>query len=86
MTKKEQIEEMTDITFGRVPISKAECLDVAGSLYAAGYRKLPERPKVLTANILDAIWQSYTRFDREGIAALIAQAQLEADIKHIWGE
>ena len=85
MNKTEQIYEMTAIVRRFPPLEEKR---IAEALYAAGYRKLPERPKVLPVpSHSESIWCPHCgeEFGIESNIEYARQAQLEADIKHYEG-
>jgi len=59
--------------------------EIADILYAAGYRKLPEKPKVLSDEEIVNLWRQAWISDKR-FGELVAQAQLEADIRHCEGK
>jgi hypothetical protein len=100
VNKEEQIQEMAECICV-VPDLESWAMEGALALYAAGYRKLPEklpeRPKVLSdEELMQALRESK---EKNGIMwhgrrlaptpeqnrKAIAQIQLEADIKHYEG-
>jgi hypothetical protein len=83
MNKEEQLGELAMwLQNGGCPSPHSMAL----ALYDVGYRKLPERPKVLSiAQCLDAMQEAPANMPFEECLQQAAQAQLEADIKHYEG-
>ena len=85
MGKEAQIREIIDILI-RQPLVKDGVYKTAEALYAAGYRKLLERPKVLSGEeireVLHKIARTSAMPSGTEYDVAIAQAQLEADIRH----
>uniref|UniRef100_A0A6M3LSW9 Uncharacterized protein n=1 Tax=viral metagenome TaxID=1070528 RepID=A0A6M3LSW9_9ZZZZ len=91
MDKAAQIKGIKDILGARIDTGTWEDIDeCAEALYAAGYRKLPERPKVLSKEDVIKYLREHKRETQAigewGMFRIGNQAQLEADIRHIWGE
>ena len=86
MNKEAQIEEMAEIIAS--PSSGVEPIQMAEALYDAGYRKLPERPKVLTAEQREDVYATteHIAASMDEYLEAIAQAQLEADVRHYEGK
>lgn len=85
MDKTQQIEDMASVIRRATPWGRVLDLEEsAEALYAAGYRKLPKKPKVLTQTQIDQVRSDPNR--KLPLDLALIQAQYDADIKHIWGE
>ena len=94
MDKAEQIWAINEAIGAVLLVTELTCEKIqecAEALYAAGYRKLPEKPKVLSDEELKMAYIKWFGYEpvvplAPGLAKALAQAQLEADIQHYEGE
>lgn len=90
--REAQLEELAGIILSMMPILQpVGAKAVAEVLLLHGYRKLPEKPKVLSGQEVADYFRSHQDEIQAvgarpfGVFRLGNQAQLEAAIKHIWG-
>ena len=84
MDKSDQIHEMVQELTRFVDYQLYNLEACAEALYAAGYRKVGERPRVLTQTQIDEIWADPKRCLPLDLALI--QAQYDAIVEPIWGE
>ena len=84
MNKEATTQDMKLIMYNAPPIGGYLPDYLAEALYAAGYRKLPERPKVLSGDRIAELWREGWTSDKH-FGELVAQAALDDAIRHYEG-